>query len=194
VSEVILIRGAALILAALGIWLLRNRWRASRSRKWPLTAAWISLLASITLWGFTSGADKGVALGIIAVILAAMSVLLATALSTEKRKGRSQPSRTPVPRRESRSHYLRKLWVGLLIGPISGFAALAVSTLAFAAFDGVGLDHSMNLAIVSISFPTVWAALAVFAGFETRLFRKSAGVIATGMLPLLLIFVSSSGV
>lgn len=193
-NEVFWLRGTGLALAILGMWLLRKKSQSPQSSMWPLAVAWIAIFFSLTLWSLTSGIDKGAALGIIAVILAVIPFILATTLSTAPRQERSIPNRSPAPVTKARTVYLRNVWIGVLIGPLSGLAALALSTLVFGRLQTLGLDHSMNLAVVSIAFPTLWAALAVFAGFEPRLLHKSAWVIGAGMLPVIYLFIASSGV
>ena len=161
---------------------------------WLLAVAWLGIFISLMLWSVTSGADKGAALGIIAVILAVTPFIFAASLLTAPRQERPISNRSQAPVTKARTVYLRNVWVGMLIGPLSGLAALAMSTLVFTGLRVFGVDHSMNLAVVSIAFPSFWAALAVFAGYEPRLLHKSAWVIGSGMLSGVYLIISSLGV
>lgn len=184
----VLLRGLALILAACGIYLLQAAWRLRPSHPLRVWSGWGLVLASITMWGMTSGADKGVALGIIAIVLLVLAELGRKALSSERREAKQGRERVAETKKITGLTLLRRVWVGLLIGPISGLAALAISTGLFALFKDLGLDHSINLTTVSFAFPLLWAGLSVFAGFERRILRKSLGVIAPGVLPLAYLF------
>lgn len=179
-----LIRGLALLAAACGIYLLQAAWRFRSSHPLRIWGGWGLVFASITLWGTTSGADKGVALGLIAVVLLVLALLGREALSSERREAKQSRGRVAETEKITGLKLLRKVWVGFLIGPISGLAALAISTAMFAVFKDLGLDHSINLTIVSFAFTLLWSGLSVFAGFEPRLLRKSLGVIGLGVLPL----------
>lgn len=180
----LLIRGLAVLTAACGIYLLQAAWRFRSLRPLRIFGGWFLVLVSITLWGMTSGADKGAALGIIAVILLAMAVLGREAFNAKSRDAKPVRARITEAEAFSARGLLRKIWVGLLIGPISGLAALAISTAMFAVLKGQGMEHSINLTIVSFAFTLLWSGLSVFAGLEPRLLRKTFGVIGLGVLPL----------
>lgn len=183
-----LIRLLALLVAAFGICLLQAAWRSRPSHPLRIGGGWAFILASIALWGATSGADKGAALGIIAVVLLVLVALSREALRSERREAKQSRERVAETEKITRLILLRRVWAGLLIGPISGLAALGICTAMFAVFKDLGVDHSINLTIVSFAFPLLWGGLSVFVGFEPRLLRKSLGVIGLGGLPLAYLF------
>lgn len=148
-----------------------------------LVGGWGLLCVSTVLWAMTSGADKGTALGITVVIVAVLMVLVRQAFSAGERELRPLNARTAEPETLTSLKMVRRIWVGLLIGPIGGLAALAVCVAGFAIFKHLEVEHTINLTVVSLAFPFVWAGLAVFSGFERRLLRKSVAVIGAGLLP-----------
>ncbi|MEM1390653.1 MAG: hypothetical protein AAGG45_06190 [Pseudomonadota bacterium] len=182
-SEV-LIRGLALLIAACGIYLLQAVWRSKHSKPLWLLSGWGLIIASTVMWAATSGADKGAALGIIAIIVLALAALLIQASKSERRVAKIRPQRIVDKEKTHWLKVLRRIWVGFLIGPLAGLAALALCTAMFPLFRGFGMEHTINLTLVSFAFPFLWGGIAVFAGFETRLLRKSLGVIGLGILPL----------
>ncbi|MEM9572139.1 MAG: hypothetical protein AAF996_11775 [Pseudomonadota bacterium] len=173
----------AFLIAACGIYLLHAAWRARTANSLRLVGGWGLLCGATILWAMTSGADKGTALGITVVIAAVLVVLVRQALSADEREPRPLSARTAEPETLTGLTIVRRIWVSLLIGPIGGIAALTVCVAGFAIFKQLGVEHTINLTVVSLAFPFVWAGLAVFSGFEPRLLRKSAAVIGTGLLP-----------
>lgn len=180
----VLIRTLALILAVCGIYLLQAAWHSKRSSLKHWCGGWALLLASTILWALTSGADKGAALGIIAVVLIALGFIGRNALRAGQRPARETSDRETERQKTSVLTVLRRIWIGLLIGPLSGLAALALSTAAFAILKRMTVEHTINLTIVSFGFVLLWSCIAVFAGFEKRPLRAGAGVIGAGIAPL----------
>ncbi|MEM1193220.1 MAG: hypothetical protein AAGH42_07485 [Pseudomonadota bacterium] len=183
-DSTVLIRLSAFFCAAGGVWVLQAAWKAHNGNGQRLALGWSLIFGSVIAWAFTSGADKGAALGIIAVILLVMSAFLLTALKTEKSAPRRITPRTITGEKVGIRTILSRVWAGLLIGPISGLASLSICTAAFAGFKMAGLEHTANLTIVSFSFPLLWACLGIFAGYETRMLVKSGTVLASGLVPL----------
>jgi len=179
-----LLRLAALVSAVCGMGVLQAAWRIKNANGPRLVGGWSLILGSIIAWGITSSADKGAALGIVAVILVALMFLLSNALRSQvrperetsnERKSAAQPIGWPI--------VLRRVWAGLLIGPIAGLAALSISTALFVGLEALAVEHTLNMTVVSFGFPLVWAGLAVFAGYETHMLRKTVGVLGGGLLP-----------
>ncbi len=78
---------------------------------------------------------------------------------------------------------LRRVAAGLLLGPLAGLAALALSTAGFVALQRSGAEHTANLITAMFALPLLWAAIAVIAGAQSRLWRKSVIVIGAGLAP-----------
>ncbi len=167
--------------------LLRAAW-SQKTRSWPrVLSGWGLVFASLWGWRLTSGADKGVALGVVAGLLIALAFLAAAAINAPKRPGR--PTRLRNHKQPPQLHPTaarllpRRLWCALLIGPLAGLAALAISTAAFAALDGAGVQHTANITTVSFGFPMCWAGLAVAVGYQFNLWHKTLTVAAAALVP-----------
>lgn len=183
-TETLVIRGMALAGAACGIYLLQAAWRSRSGNAVRLPVGWGALLVATVAWGLTSSVEKGVALGLIAAILMVMSVLAFSLFQSEKRSRAEPTGRIQDAEPVSAFGYIRRVWTGLLIGPVSGLAALSLCTAAFVVLKGLGMEHTLNLTFVSFAFPISWGALAVLSGYEKRLSRKTLSVLAAGLLPL----------
>ncbi|MEM9261944.1 MAG: hypothetical protein AAGA22_00040 [Pseudomonadota bacterium] len=188
-STDLLIRITGICVAVCGVYALQTASRSRSDRHSLIVAAgWVAITSSLVIWAFTSGADKGVALGAIAVIIAAMGALLRVARSGPARKAKSLPKKAvsapPEPASLTFWTGLRRIWVAALIGPVAGLAALAACAAGFAALRSAGMEHTANLTIVSFGFPIMWALFAFIAGFDRRLLRKTAIIFGGGLAPL----------
>lgn len=157
-----------------------------------MAAAWGLLLASLVGWSRSSGADKGVALGIVAGMVMVLTLLAVVAVRSEPRPEKPTRERSVEPAAVSRWIIPRRVWIFLLTGPLAGLAALGLSTAAFVAFQKhLALEHTMNLTLVSFAFPTVWSALAVSVGYQVALWRKTVTVLAPGLGSLAFLWATS---
>ncbi|MEM8982158.1 MAG: hypothetical protein AAGC71_03975 [Pseudomonadota bacterium] len=190
-SDEALLRVAALGMAACGIALLQAAWRIKANNGWRLIGGWSLIGASIVAWAYTSGADKGAALGIIAAVIIALLFVGRQALLAERRGERQRRERVAKAPPE-RSPLARRIWVGALLGPIAGLAALSASTALYVALIDLSVEQTAALTTVFFAFPLLWAALAVVAGYVRHLGRKSATILAAGLLPLMYIFLNAN--
>lgn len=191
-SEIVIIRLLALCAGFCGIGLMQAAWRLN-SRSWPhITGAWILLVGSVVAWGYTSGADKGAALGIVANVMIAVIFLVIAAVKSKPRPEKTlRPKQTVPDDNSGTTSYSRRVCSGLIIGPIAGLVALAISTAAFVGLQMVNAEYTINLTIVSLAFPLLWAGLSVFAGYQVTLWRKATTVIGVGVLSLLYIWIAA---
>lgn len=189
-----LYRLIAIAIAAYGIWLLYAAWRAKADNERRLIGGWGLTFVSLIIWSATTGADKGAALGIIAVTLMAFTFLCASALQTPPRRMRaiterqiSPPSNTPY----DWPIILSRAWNGLLIGPIAGLCAVIISAALFSILQRAGAEHTINLTLASFAFPFMWAALAVFAAYEVRFLRKTLMILSSGLFPFIFLLITN---
>lgn len=171
-------------MAVCGLWLLQAAWRMKRNNGWRLSGGWLAITLSVICWAATSHADKGSALGIVFLMTAALVALGWRYIGTDPK-----PARTPVERLAEHpgstpAEILRRIFAGLLLGPLVGFAALTLSTAGFVAFRHFGAEHTATLVIAMFAFPLLWAAITVIAAAHSRLWRKSAIVIGAALVPV----------
>ena len=183
-ESIALLRGSALALAVCGIYLLQAAWRLRANNALRLLGGWAAVLASIMVWSFTSAADKGAAFGIVAVVVLVLVYFAWSAFQAERRPFRQSKDREAKQDDIAWQTHLRRVWAGALIGPIAGLSALALSTAVFAMFRMAGMEHTLNLTLVSFGFPIAWAALAVIAGYGASVWKKSTLVLLAGLMPI----------
>ncbi|KCZ82811.1 hypothetical protein [Hyphomonas jannaschiana] len=188
-----LLRSAACVLAVCGIWLLQVAWRRRAGNGRHLAFGWVALFLSVILWAATSHPDKGTALGIVAIMLAALGALAWIYVQAEQKPARDPADRRARVARAGVPEILKRIAAGILLGPLAGLAALAIATAGFVALQKAGLEHTGNLVIAMFAFPLLWSALAVVAGANSRLWRKSAIVIGAGLAPLAYLGLAAQG-
>lgn len=188
--EITFLRILALAGTVCGIGLLQAAWRL-KVRSWPHVASgWSLIIGSLVLWSFTSGADKGAALGIVASVIIALLFLLVTAAGSTSRPERPIRERQAMPDKIDVQIFPRRVCTGLLIGPIAGLVALALSTAIFVGLQAVKVEHTMNLTMTSFAFPFIWAGLAVMAGYQTKLWRTTITIVGVGLLSLCYLWIA----
>jgi len=183
-DTITIIRGLACAVAACGIYLL---WAATRQQGGyavRLIGGWSLIVSAIVGWSMTSSVEKGAAMGIIAVVLAALALLAAIALQGPPRSGRSSTGRAMEVQQVEFVGYGRRVLVGVLIGPIACLSAVAICTAAFLGFQNAGVEHTINLTIVSFALPVIWGLLSIWGGADPKLWRKSLTILGCGLLPL----------
>ena len=179
----LVIRFVAALVAACGIYLLQAAWRARTGNALRLAAGWSAIIVSILAWAVTTHPDKGTAYGTIAFMLVAMAFLVRPYLGRKRRPASVRSDRMAEPPSSGWAGTLHQVAAGFLIGPVSGLSALALCTAGFAAMKAAGVEHTANMVTAMIAFPLLWASLAVLAGFDPRLWRKSAIILALGLAP-----------
>ena len=180
----LLLRGAACVLAACGIWLLQAAWRRRTGNGGRLAAGWSALFLSIILWAATSHPDKGSAYGTVVIMVAALAALGWFYQQADLRPVRETAERTSDLAPSNFREILKRVAAGFLLGPLAGLASLALSTAGFVALRQAGVDHTASLVSAMFAFPLLWSALAVLAGANSRLWRKTVIVIGAGLAPL----------
>ncbi|MEM1264033.1 MAG: hypothetical protein AAGH76_16665 [Pseudomonadota bacterium] len=190
-SDEALLRVAALGMAVCGIALLQAAWRIKANNGWRLIGGWSLLGASVVTWGHTSGADKGAALGITAAVIIALLFIGRQAAVAEERRERGARERRSA-QSAARTPLLRRIWVGMLLGPLAGLAALSAATALFVVLSRSSLEQTAVTTVAFFAFPLLWAALAVLAGYVRHLGRKSATILAVGLAPLAYLLLSTN--
>lgn len=177
----LVIRLVATLIAACGIYLLQAAWLVRSGNALRLAAGWGAILVSILAWASTTHPDKGAAYGTVAFMLAAMAFLVRPYLGGKRRPANGKSDRIAEPPSSGWAGTLHHVASGFLIGPVSGLSALALCTAGFAAMKAAGVEHTANMVTAMIAFPLLWACLAVLAGFDPRLWRKGAIILALGL-------------
>lgn len=184
---------AAIIGATCGIWLLQKAWH-SKQRNWRLvTAGWLLNFLSLVVWSHTTSIEKGIAQGIISLIVIALIFLSISASRSEPRSVRANRAsdKKGNPTKDKPKDTAKKAATALLIGPISGLASLAFSTATFALLKAIGLEHSNNLTITYLLFPLLWALLAVTIGFQQNFWRRTLTLSSIGLISIVCIWVTT---
>lgn len=191
INDIIIIRLLAVGSGIFGIGLLQIAWRL-KGRHWPyITGGWGLLISSIVIWSCTSGADKGAALGIVANIMIAIIFLLIATLKSVPRVEKQRRIRSAVSKKMGVKTYSKRVYSGLLIGPLAGLASLSISTAAFIGLQAVNTEYTMTLTIVSLAFPCFWASLSVMAGYQNKLWQQTTIIAGTGLLSLFYIWLTA---
>ena len=171
-----------------GVFLVRRAWKTQRDSASALVGGWGLLLTSLFLWAVFGGPDRGVAFGIIAVLLCALAMLGTAMLTAPQRSGarisqerrmNKEAATTPAV---SWLQGLRKVSVFLLAGPVAGLSALAFTTTIFTLNNTNGVEITGNATAAFFIFPLAWAALTAAAVIDPKLWRKALGVIGAGAI------------
>ena len=180
----LLIRGLACLMAVCGLWLLQAAWRLRTANGWRLAGGWSAITLSVICWAATSHPDKGSALGIVVIMIAAMAALSWIYVKADRKTAREAAARVTELAPTSPLEILRSVAAGILLGPLAGLAALALSTAGFVMLQKSGVEHTANLVMAMFAFPLFWAVIAVVAGAHSRLWRKGAIVIGSALAPI----------
>ncbi|MEM0930316.1 MAG: hypothetical protein AAGI89_13600 [Pseudomonadota bacterium] len=185
---VIPLRLVAVVMMTAGALALQHAWANRGATKFSVAAGWVLIALSIFVWGQTSGADRGTALGLVMLVVTfstaiAVRVMKSPTRSAHGKAGRSVPPTTTAGL--GRLGWMRRVFVGFLVGPLAGLAALSVTTIVYAALDAGGAEPGGNLVVAFFVFPLSWAALSVVNGYDEKLWRKTSLTAAAGILPLL---------
>lgn len=176
----------AIAVAIAGTWMLQAAWRSAQ-RSWPkILAGWGLVLASLCIWTYTSAVDKGVALGITAWVVVATLFLCAAAMKSPIRQAR------PVKKKEAtvavtgahqitKREIFRHALTVLIIGPLAGLSAMAVSTLLLIVMQALKVEYTAGLATASIVFPLLWGGLAVALAYQRKLLTRLITIFSVGI-------------
>ncbi|MBW3567601.1 MAG: hypothetical protein KY410_06535 [Proteobacteria bacterium] len=194
---------AAVVMMLAGVLLLQYAWRERRAgrrqrRRVVVVVAWLVLALSLAPWTFVAGIDKGAAFAVILFMLAGSALVLrAGLLHSTNRNGRE---REPRANRNgnggsgngdgARSRMVRRAWVFLLAGPLSGVASIAASAGLFAAWNTETGSAANRLACVMLLVPVAWALLATWATYDVSLRARSSIVLGLLLASLTLTYVA----
>lgn len=169
-------------LSVAGVFALYLSWQR-KARSWPLViTGWALILGAIIAWAQTSGVDKGPALGIVIVILTALTGVGIVALRTPV-KQRREPRTRHLAESDQASVWHEGLSMTasiLAIVFIGLIASVSACTALFMASQAAGMEHTANLTLTMFSFPMVWAGLSTYLGYSQSPLQKS--VILAGMI------------
>lgn len=160
---------------AAGVLALRFAWGRKGSgktgRHWPsVTAGWTLTAAGLTCLAL-GGADRAVAVGVLIFILFASVAVGVTAIATSparrsKRQGPARPdhnraNRAAQSETSSLTAGLCTAFLGtvLLVGPLSGVAAVLSAALLFRLSDAGGMAPANSVIIALMGAPMVWTVL-----------------------------------
>ena len=188
---ILVIQLFAIIVAVCGTWLLQTAWRKPQ-RHWGLVlSSWGLICFSFYIWTFTTAADKGVALGLVAWVLVALAALTAIVFSapvrTERRLKKTQNRLDPLLKTVAFKRFLS----ALLIGPVAGIVALVLSVLMFQLMLIIDVEYTANLAIALMLFPIFWGGLAVLLGYQLTLIKRLITLVAIGAGSAIGLFLAS---
>lgn len=173
----LLLYALALGLCVAGVFALRRAWaRRNEAHLASLAAGWLLILASLPLWMFASGADRGVAQLFVAVMLAGTGVVMVSAQNRAARRRnvlREAGSPAPMP---SRATLARRLAVFALAGPGALAAAILLSAPVYAGLDILAATGADRLALILFFVPIMTGVLATLAVIDFPL-RWRAGLI-----------------
>ncbi|MEM6947993.1 MAG: hypothetical protein AAF486_07865 [Pseudomonadota bacterium] len=190
-EAVLLLRAGGVLATGLGLACLYVAAKDRGGSRARVAAGW-GLLALATLcWAASSSAERGIALGLIWAMLLVLAGLAVTALSTPRKAAARRSPRRAIQGagdKTSAGALASRAISALLLGPIAGLSALAVSTAAFALADRAGAEHTINLVAAMFLFPLAWAAIAALVAMEPRLWRRAAWTFAAGLAPLGAVF------
>ena len=167
-----------------GLFLLRSAWAQAPGRAVRVIGGWALLAVSLPVWAKAGGADRGVALGLIAIVLAALGFLAWSALASPARGGSprkdGRAAAAPVPLSWRRR--LRTTGLVLLAGPVAGLSALVVTVSVFTVLNAQGAETTGNIVTAFFLFPLSWAGLTALSVIDPKLWRKWLVVVGAGTI------------
>ena len=184
----------AILLTVAGVLAVRLAWHWGRQQhdrrqlalRW---AGWLLLLAALLPWAMAGGADRGVTLAIIAVMLIGLVLVLFEgwrAWQAPKRRRRERELRNDLPQADTRGAalLLRRVWIFCLSGPLALAASLAIGLALWLGLARAGVSEANVLAIAMLSVPIVWSVFATLATMDAGLGKRTLLVGAPAVLAL----------
>lgn len=154
---------------ALGLFTLYTAWNAKRIRREQRITGWLTLIASLVLWAYAAGKDRGVAIGLIVFSLLALCIIAWQAYkdkSLNKRAGRqktsrtkSAPSTTRISKRDYAVRVLIALWVFLGCGLLAFLVAISIHESLWQ----LNVHASNSLVTTLFLFPILWSTFSAFS-------------------------------
>ena len=190
----------AVAMTLAGVLVLQYAWRERRAgrrqrRRVVVVVAWLLLALSLAPWALAAGSDKGAAFAVILFMLAGSALVLRIGLlHSANRNGREREPRAngngTGNENGGGSRILRRAWVFLLAGPLSGIVAIAASAGLFAAWNTETGSAANRLACVMLLVPVAWALLATWATYDVSLRARSSVVLGLLLASLALTYVA----
>ncbi len=170
----------AVAMSLTGIGLLFGGW--SRHSGVATLAGWVTLLSSTPLWMHVGGADRGIALGLLTVMLGAFALIATTAdwRKRPKTQNRCEPARRAVA--APRNNAVAIIGFVCCAGPLSAAAAIAV---ALAIGTWIPMQEANRLVAIGMLTPLLWGAAAVASLYAARPYFAATVLGAIGALGLL---------
>lgn len=167
-------------------WGRRQRPQRQLVLRWT---GWLLLVVSLLPWTVAGGSDRGVALAILVLMLAGLSLALFEGWRAWRAPARKKRERTPrndLPRPETRGKtlLLRRIWIFVLAGPLALAGALAIGMALWLGLAQAGVSEANVLAVAMISVPIIWAVFSGLATMEGRLAPRTLLVALPGLLGL----------
>lgn len=162
--------------------LLRWAWRNTAwYRRALVVSAWLILLAGFWPWAIVSGAEFGSSYHL---ILLSLSAWLHVASKAERKPPNSKAGAAKSAQRAPQG-IAKKTALLLLAGPIAGSASCIVMlTLC----QWLPTNQVNQLVVTGISFPLLWAGLAVWICANPRLLYQSTALVLPSLASLGILF------
>ena len=170
----------ATLLTLAGVGGVRLAWKAGRAgrlaaqRNWRLIG-WGLVVVSGWPWMLAGGADRGIAIGIIAFMLAGLCLVAVAAwqVSRQPRRQRNGNGNAANTENGGSSSRAASILVFVLAGPVAGVISLLLTIDLHAALDALGVAAQNRLASELIVFPVAWTLLMMLACYPASLQRRT---------------------
>lgn len=161
-----------------GVFALRLAWRLRAgdpaTRRIWLAGSWGGVLAATILLSSAYGAERGVAL---ALVILALAALVVVALNLTRRPDRAQRDGVALAPSRRGARIWRGAFRFLLAGPISGVAAIGIA-LAFTLKAPLGEVDKLILGGSLV--PILWGAGMAWTLADDRILRAAAALLGVG--------------
>lgn len=185
-SVLALVAATAATLAGLVLLVLAYK-RRKQARGVLISTGWALIALSMIPWAFYGGVDRGPAMGICVLSLAAIAwIMRAGAISGRGRAAEGDESNPDTRINPDRIPWLRRTWIFLLAGPVALISSAALGVAIFAFTPSADADR---LALAAYLVPVIWGGLATWAVSDPRLMRKSIGVVGLGIVGSIAVYV-----
>lgn len=146
-------------LSGLGLFALYKAWQNKNSPSLYVWGGWFLILLALLAWAMAGGKDRGVALGMIIIILQALSFVSYQAIQDTAPTRTNKARKTRHIKKEKKPPFvffktlMASLWVSLGCGILSFLTAMGLHEV----FWQFGFHASNSLVIALFSFPVIWA-------------------------------------
>lgn len=175
------------LLTLIGVGLIWLAWRLgrdgrTRARLVARCGGWGLLALSLWPWQVAAGTDRGVALAITVMMLAALLIVGVIGWRHYRANGGNSRRRRRTTREietvpQSRGELLSRIWIFFLAGPIAGMTTVALVLVVNSA--GADWAPANRLALDLLVVPVAWPLLALLATYDMPLRRRSAMLLVT---------------